>query len=148
MEVRKSNATRATSFEPVVYFLLIVLGIGLRWICTNSIGSEFKKYAHFSTPMTDPRELRELFYTYEKTGEFRAGPNQVAQSELYLKLLYTVNQISLDKGGFDLIYIFVGLFEVLSIICQLVIFHHVFSATEKKADQAGFVLCWIIFNPI
>ena len=145
---RKPSQTNATAYEPVVYFLLLVLGLLLRWICANSVGSELKKYAHFNTPMTDPRELRELFYIYEKTGEFYAGPNTVAQSELYLKILYTVNQISLEQGGFDLIYIFVGLFEALSIVCQLIIFHLVFSATEKKADQAGFVLCWIVFNPL
>ena len=76
--------------------MVLMLGIALRAICFNSVGTEIKKYAHFNTPMTDPRELRELFYTYEKTGEFYAGPNSVAQSELYLKLLYAINQVSME----------------------------------------------------
>jgi len=132
----------------VVYFLLIVLGLCLRWICLNQFGADVKKYAHFSTPMTDVRELREVFYTYEKTGEFYAGPNSVAQSELYLQILYHMNKLAIESAGFEVLYVFVGLFESLSILFQVITFYIVFSATDKKADQAGFVLCWILFNPI
>ena len=127
--------------------MLLVVGLLLRWACLNAVGPELQKYAHFNTPLVDVREIRELFYTYEKTGEFYAGPNSVAQSEMYLKFLYSVNQVAI-KYGLEGIYIIVGLFEIISIVFQLMIFHLVFSATDKKADQAGLALCWIIFNPI
>ena len=65
--------------------------------------------------MTDIRELREIFYNYEKTGEFYAGPNSVAQSEIYLNFLYFVHKISIEQG-LDGVYIIVGLFETLSIV--------------------------------
>lgn len=45
-------------------------------------------YPHFNTPLVDPRELRETFDTYERTGKFFARPLQIGQSEMYLNFLW------------------------------------------------------------
>lgn len=99
------------------------------------------------TPLTDLREVRELFYTYETRGVFYAGPNGVAQSELYLYLLYQLSQ-SLAGSGNDGIMLAVGIFESISVLIQLIAFHIVYSTTPKKAPYATAALTWIIFNPI
>ena len=101
--------------QPIVYFMLFCAGMGLRWLCADKLAPTLQKFAHFSTPLVDIRDLRELFYSYEKTGEFFMGPTQVSQSELYLRLLYHVNTLIAD-GGNDGLYLVVGFFEGLSTI--------------------------------
>ena len=126
---------------------MIILGVVLRLICANTIGQTVTKYAHFNSPMMDVREVREILYNYEKTGEFFLGPNSIAQSEVYLLMIYNVRKVLAEMGseGFVLISAF---FEVLSISFQIVIFYLVYSATDKKTDSTWGALLWIIFNPI
>ena len=45
-------------------------------------------------------------------------------------------------------YLVTGICEGLSILFQIIIFHTVYSATNKKAEYSSFVLCWIVLNPI
>ena len=104
-------------------------------------------YAHFNTPLVDPRELRETFNTYERTGKFFARPLQIGQSEMYLHFLWTMNK-TLGESGLDGVFITTALFEALSILIQIAIFHHVFNITDKKASYAGAVLFFVAVNPI
>ena len=62
-------------------------------------------------------------------------------------MLYTVYEEAV-KQGIEGVFIVVGLFEILSMVFQIVIFHIVYSSTDKKAGYKNFVLCWIIINPI
>jgi len=58
-----------------------------------------------------------------------------------------VSKLTSDSGS-DGVFVVIAIFEALSTIFQMVIFQIVFSASPKKAHLAGFVLCWIAFNPI
>ena len=54
---------------PPATFIMINIGIFLRYFVANSEAAyQMKIYPHFTAPLNDMRELREMFYTYEKTG--------------------------------------------------------------------------------
>ena len=133
--------------QPIVYLVLLSVGMVLRYLCATRIGSrQLQLYGNFNTPLIDLRELRELLYTYEQTGSFSARPLQVSQSEMYLLVLYHVKK--LFEGRDEGIYLIIGAFEALSMMFQFIIFHIVFSATAKKSEYIGYALCWIALNPI
>ena len=70
-----NSKTLSVGFQPVTYFALVALGIGLRWACAEYVGTvTLSKYSVFNTPVVDIRDLRELFFTYEQTGSFFGGP--------------------------------------------------------------------------
>ena len=63
---------------PIVTFLGIVFAVVVRTFASHTLTAwQLKEYPHFTTPLNDLRELREMFFTYEKTGQFFAGPSQV-----------------------------------------------------------------------
>ena len=64
--------------SPAVTFISIMIGLGIRWFVANTYTAyQLKQYPHFTTPLNDVRELREMFYTYEKKGKFFTAPSQV-----------------------------------------------------------------------
>ena len=88
-----------------------------------------------------------MFFTYERTGQFFARPSQIGQSEMYLSILYSINSI-VEQQGIDGVLLMCAIFEALFTALQLVIFHIVFSTTEKKHEFIGGALLWIAVNPI
>ena len=70
----QTKRTNSSLVQPITYFVVFSLGMVLRWLCADKFAPALQKYAHFSTPLIEIRELRELFYTFEKTGEFYTGP--------------------------------------------------------------------------
>ena len=56
---------------PILTFIGIVFAVLLRVFTSRTITAwQMKEYPHFTTPLNDLRELREMFFTYEKTGVF------------------------------------------------------------------------------
>lgn len=106
--------------------LLFILSTAAKWFFIPVFLENFKIFPHFTSPLNDLRELKESFYIYETSGKFFAGPTDVGQSELLLKLLYAI--YSPTKNDLRL-HLFIAFFESVSVILQLVIFHKVFSIT-------------------
>jgi len=106
--------------------------------------THLKKYPHFTTPLIEMREMKEMFYTYQQTGNFLNSPIQIGQSEYLVRLYFFVYQ---QWGDLGLKATLTGI-DALTLILQLAVFRMIFSATEKKAQYTGLVFYWILFNPI
>ena len=48
----------------------------------------------------------------------------------------------------EVLFVYIGIFEVISVLLQLIIFGIVYSATDKKEMYTMIAFAWIIFNPI
>jgi len=126
--------------------LSLGLALGLRWLAVPVFEQNFKVYPHFKTPLTDLRELKEMFYMYENFGEFFTGPKQIAQSELLLLALFKVHTYS---GKSEMaVKLALAASEALSLLTQLLIFHNVFGATKKKEAYTSLAFYYILFNPM
>ena len=69
--------------------LMAAVSIGIRsTIGAYVFDTHLKKYPHFTTPLIEMREMKEMFYTYQKTGNFLNSPIQIGQSEYLVKMYY------------------------------------------------------------
>ena len=74
-------------------FSMGLVGILARFaISSSTISDKMRGYPHFTSPLNDVREIKEMVYMYERTGQFYARPSQVGQSEMLLKLLVLLKQ--------------------------------------------------------
>ena len=48
----------------------------------------------------------------------------------------------------EVLFVYIAIFEVISVLMQLIIFGIVYSATDKKETYTMIAFAWIIFNPI
>lgn len=147
MDKSRSPQKRQLVVQPVIYFAVFMFGMILRTMGAMRFGQQLQLYPHFNTPLIDPRELRETFDTYERTGQFFARPLQIGQSEMYLHFLYFMTQLMADSG-LDGVFLTTAAFEAVSLMVQLIIFHFVYTATEKKDDFVTAALFFMTVNPI
>lgn len=57
--------------------ILVVTSTLLKWLMFPLFQTYFKTFPHFSTPLNNIREVKEMFYMYETTGEFYPDTVQI-----------------------------------------------------------------------
>ena len=70
----------------------------------------------------------------------------MSQSEYLLYILYFMHQAMPEND--EVLFLYISIFEVISLLIQLIIFGVVYSATDKKETYTMIAFAWILFNPI
>ena len=74
----------------VTYLLVILVQIFKVYVGSYIYESGLNKFPHFTSPLIDVREMKEMFYNFEKTGHFLNSPVQIGQSEALTAVLYYI----------------------------------------------------------
>ena len=117
----------------------------------TSLNQTMRGYPHFTSPLNNVRDIKEMLYMYKRTGKFFARPSQIGQSEILLQMIFYISEMFTTdnyNGAESGIYFFSTIGELLSLAMQLILFYCVFSISEKKSKYSTVALLWITFNPI
>ena len=132
--------------------MFIVGALARQLISGTHFNLDMRGYPHFTSPLNDVREIREMLYMYERTGKFYARPSQIGQSELLMKLIYFFAKLFEDEHGrmnsSSAIYFVSAISELASMIAQLITFYSVYSISRAKSKFTNLAMYWIVFNPI
>ena len=100
--------------------VVLILGFVARVCMTCSqLNETMRGYPHFTSPLNNIRELKEMLYLYGRTGDFYAKPSQVGQSELLMKFLFWLKEDFKDdtqSGSNQAIACVSGISEIASMI--------------------------------
>ena len=126
---------------------MLVVSLAFRWsIGIGIFNSVFARYPHFSGPVIDTREMKEMFFNFSRKGHFVISPTQIGQSDLLLRALYFGFETM--KGGDNFLKIVLSSADLVSTLLQLALFKLAFSVTAKKQGYTDMAFYWILFSPL